>query len=165
MESQEAKEKIVCVCLKEFTEKSIFKHLNHRTNKSCKENFDKEKYESLMAAKKESRKQYHKEYKETNAPRFREREKIKYAENPSPAKKRAKNCRAVNKETISQKKKKTYSQNRETISQKRKESYSQNKETISQKRKENYSQNELLPARTIRIISRFAMDKNVSVYS
>ena len=57
MESHEAKEKVVCVCLKEFTEKSIFKHLNHRTNKYCKENFDKAKYESLMAAKKESRKQ------------------------------------------------------------------------------------------------------------
>ena len=57
MESQEVEEKIVCVCLKEFTEKSIFRHLNHRTNKSCKENFDKGKYESLMAAKNKSRKQ------------------------------------------------------------------------------------------------------------
>ena len=64
MESQEAKEKIVCVCLKEFTEKSILKHINHRTNKSCKENFDKGKYESLMAAKKQLIRQYNREYNE-----------------------------------------------------------------------------------------------------
>ena len=51
MESQEAKEKIVCVCKEEFTEKTIFRHLNHPKRKSCKEDFDKGKYKSLMAAK------------------------------------------------------------------------------------------------------------------
>ena len=50
MESQNVEEKIVCVCKKEFTEQTIFKHLHHRTNKSCKEKFDKEKYEILVAA-------------------------------------------------------------------------------------------------------------------
>ena len=52
MESHEAKEKVVCVCLKEFTEKTILIHLNHHSNKTCKEKFGKEKYENLKAEKK-----------------------------------------------------------------------------------------------------------------
>ena len=115
MESQEDKEKIVCVCKQEFTEKTIFRHLNHPKRKSCKEDFDKGKYESLMAAKNVSRKQYKKDYNEKNGPELRAREKFNYAENPSPAKKRSKNYHAENKETISQKRKESYSQNKENL--------------------------------------------------
>ena len=126
MSRQEAKEKIVCVCLKEFTEKTILIHLNHHSNKTCKEKFDKEKYESLKAEKKELRKQYIKEYNETNAPRLRARKKINYTENPSPAKKRTKNYYAENKERISQKRKESYSQNKESLNKKRRDDYAKN---------------------------------------
>ena len=42
---------ITCVCEKEITEKSIFRHLHHRDNESCLKNFDKEKYKSLKDKK------------------------------------------------------------------------------------------------------------------
>ena len=138
MDTQEEK-KIKCVCKKKFTEKSIFRHLHHPTNKSCKENFDKGKYECLVAAKNKSSKQLRRDYDEKRGPERRAREKINYAENPSPAKKKSKNYHAKNKETISQKRKESYSQNKETISQKRKENYSQNKESLNKKRRDDYA--------------------------
>ena len=121
---------ITCVCEKEITEKSIFRHLHHRDNESCLKNFDKEKYKSLKDKKNESRKQYKKEhnkdYKEKHRPELRAREKVNYAENPSPAKKKSKNYHAKNKETISQKRKESYSQNKESINKKRRDSFAKN---------------------------------------
>ena len=125
METQE-ENKIKCVCKKEFNKNSIFKHLHHPANKSCKENFDKAKYESLMAAKRQSIRQYNREYNEKHGPKLRAREKSNYAENPSPAKKKSRDYYAENKDTISQKRKESYSQNKDSINKRRRDGYAEN---------------------------------------
>ena len=132
--------KIICVCTYEFTEKSIFTHLHHRTNNFCMGHFDKEKYESLKAAKDKSRKdymkRYNKDYYEKHGPELKARRKTKYVEDPSSVKKKRKHHYGEN----NQKRREFYSQHKETIKQKSREFYSQHKETINQKRRELYSQ-------------------------
>ena len=134
---------IMCVCKKEFTLKSIFKHLHHPKKKSCMENFDRGKYESLMDARDESRQQYkrvhNKGYHEKHRPELREREKDDYAENPSPAKKKSKNYYAENKEKISTKRKESYSENEENRDKKKrdnKEYYGENSEKLKKQKQD-----------------------------
>jgi hypothetical protein len=86
-------------------------------------------------AKKQYDKTYNKRYKETHGPELRARERINYAENSSPAKKRHKKHHAENKDIINQKRREDYTKN-PAIKEKRQASYAKNSEKIKKQRQD-----------------------------